>query len=142
MKKIICLFSFLCMIVFMANAQTKEEKEVAEAVKKFNKAMVDADKSLLEKYTADELSYGHSGGTIEDKAAFTDAVVNGPFDFITLEAEDQTIKITGDIALVRHKFVAKGTNKGNPADVRIGNLMVWQKQSGQWKLLARQAYKL
>jgi hypothetical protein len=35
------------------------------------------------------------------------------------------------------------TNDNNkPGTVNLGVLLVWQKQKGQWKLLARQAFKL
>lgn len=142
MKKVLCLFIFSFLLVGATQAQSKDEKEVASAVEKFNKAMVDADRKVLENITADNLSYGHSSGKVETKAEFVDAVANGPFDFLTLDAEDQTIEMAGDIAVVRHIFVSKAKNNGNPVDVRIGNVLVWQKQKGQWKLLARQAYKL
>jgi ketosteroid isomerase-like protein len=60
-----------------------------------------------------------------------------------LEAADQTITISGNTAIVRHIFMAKGTNAGEPVDVRIGNVQVYQRQEdGKLRLLARQAYKL
>ena len=31
---------------------------------------------------------------------------------------------------------------GKPTTTKIGVLQVWQKQDGNWKLLARQGYKL
>ena len=31
---------------------------------------------------------------------------------------------------------------GKPTSTKIGALQVWQKQDGNWKLLARQGYKL
>jgi hypothetical protein len=37
--------------------------------------MLDGDKASLDKIAAPELSYGHSSGTIEDKAAFIEALV-------------------------------------------------------------------
>ncbi|RAJ14081.1 nuclear transport factor 2 family protein [Arenibacter echinorum] len=117
--------------------------EVQRAVSTFNEAMVNPTAELMDKLCADKLTYGHSSGLIQDKAAFIDDIVNGPFDFLTLEAADQTITISGNTAIVRHIFLAKGTNAGEPADVRIGNTQVYQKdQDGALKLLARQAYKL
>ena len=142
MKKILCLFIFSFLLIAGSNAQSKDEKDVASAVQKFNKAMVDADKKALENITAEKLSYGHSSGKVENKTEFVDAVVNGPFDFLTLDGEDQTINVAGETAVVRHVFVSKAKNAGTPVDVRIGNVLVWQKQNGEWKLLARQAYKL
>ena len=118
-------------------------EEVQQAVSIFNKAMVDPTVELMEGLCADELTYGHSSGLIQNKAEFIDDIVNGPFDFISLEAPEQTIHISGDTAIVRHIFLAKGTNAGEAVDVRIGNVQVYQKdKDGGIKLLARQAYKL
>lgn len=130
------------LLTAVACAQSGGEKEVAAAVGKFNNAMVSADKGQLEELTARELSYGHSSGKVQDKAAFVEDVVSGPFDFLTIDAADQTITMAGDAAIVRHVFSSKATNNGSPTDIRIGVMQVWQKQDGQWKLLARQAFKL
>ena len=123
-------------------AQSKEEKEVAASVEAMRKAMVDADKPVLEKIAADELSYGHSSGLIEDKATFVGSLVSGKFDFVKIELAEQTIKIANGIAIVRHKLTGETNNEGKPGTVNIGVLLIWQKQQGQWKLIARQAFKL
>jgi hypothetical protein len=115
---------------------------VALVVEKLNKAIVDPEKGLLESIASEGLSYGHSGGKVQNKAQFVDDLVNGAFNFSSVNALDQTISISGDNAIVRHTLVAKATNAGVPTDIRIGNVMVWRKESGQWKLLARQAFKL
>ena len=46
----------------------------------------------------------------------------------------------GEIA--RHIYESESEMDGKPNNVRIGTLQVWQKQGGNWKLLARQGYKL
>lgn len=142
MKKAIGLFMLCFAWSILLQAQSKEEKEVAAAVQTLRKAMIDADKAALEKITADELSYGHSSGKIEDQAAFVDALVSGKSDFETMDLTDESIKVVGNIALVRHKLSAKVKDNGKPGTANLGVLLVWQKQQGQWKLLARQAYKL
>lgn len=118
-------------------------EEVQKAVLIFNKAMVDPTVELMEGLCAEELTYGHSSGLIQNKAEFIDDIVNGPFDFSSVEAPDQTIHISGNTAIVRHIFLAKATNAGEPVDIRIGNIQVYQKgNDGKLRLLARQAYKL
>tara|TARA_R110000868_G_scaffold127458_6_gene335119 strand:+ start:1798 stop:2346 length:549 start_codon:yes stop_codon:yes gene_type:complete len=117
--------------------------EVQQAVATFNKAIVDPTVELMERLCAEELTYGHSSGLIQNKAEFIDDIVNGPFDFSSVEAPDQAIHISGNTAIVRHIFLAKATNAGNPVDIRIGNVQVYQKdEHGKLRLLARQAYKL
>jgi ketosteroid isomerase-like protein len=134
---------FYLTIISLASAQSTDEKTVAAAVETLRKAMIDADKSILESLTAEELSYGHSSGAIEDKAAFVEAIVSGKSNFNTIELSDQTIKFAGNAAIVRHKFKAELVGTGGVLNnVNIGVLQVWQKQKGKWKLIARQAVKL
>lgn len=138
-KIFIIFFFFLSAIV---NAQSKQEKEVAAAIGSLYKAIIDTNKNMLEKLTADQLSYGHSSGKVEDKAAFVQGVLTGPFDFVTIDISNQTINLVGKTAIVRHIFTSKILNKGIPDTLKLGVLMVWQKQKGKWKLLARQAVKV
>lgn len=141
MKKLLGLLLFL-VISSSLQAQSKEEKEVAAAVESLKKAMLDANRSSLENIAATELTYGHSNGLIEDKAAFVEALAGGKADFKSINLTEQTIKLAGNTALVRHKLTGEVVNSGQPGNVNLGVLLVWQKQQGQWKLLARQAFKL
>ena len=118
-------------------------EEVQKAVSAFNKAIVNPTVGLMESLCAEELTYGHSSGLIQDRAAFIDDIVNGPFDFSSVEAPNQSIHISGNTAIVRHIFLAKATNAGEAVDIRIGNVQAYQKgDDGKLRLLARQAYKL
>ena len=122
-------------------AQAGEEKQVTDAVETFKNALITADKNLLEAITAEELSYGHSSGKVEDKVAFVNGVLNDPIKFNLIDLQEQTVRIAGNTAIVRHIFNSKITNNGTPGEIKIRNLLIWQKQKGKWKLLARQAFK-
>jgi len=123
-------------------AQTSAEKQVAAAVETLTKAMIDANKTALENISSDALSYGHSSGKIQDKAAFVDALVSGQSDFVTINLTDQTISVKDQTAIVRHKFSAQTNDGGKPGSVNIGVMQVWVKEKGKWILLGRQAFKL
>ena len=142
MNKIFSFILFFCLPAIAANAQPKTEKEVASAVTFLYKAMIDADKNSLENLAADELSYGHSSGKVDDKKAFVEGVTKGSFDFLTIDISDQIIKLVGKTAIVRHTFSSGVLNNGNPDSLKLAILLVWKKQKGNWKLLARQAVKL
>jgi ketosteroid isomerase-like protein len=126
----------------MVRAQSGDEAAVAQAVEAFRNAMLKADRSQFEALTAKQLSYGHSAGRIENKAEFIDAATSGrsTWKFITLT--DQTTQIVGDTAIVRHTLTGETERDGKANPVKIGVLMVWHKQDGNWKLLARQAVRL
>jgi hypothetical protein len=63
--------------------------------------------------------------------------------FRRIDLSDQTISLVDNEAIVRHLLTGETVNPaGQVTPVRIGVLQVWQKQGGDWKLLARQAYRL
>jgi len=140
-SKLMSLLFMMSLTGTAALAQSKDEKAVAAAVETLRKAMVDGDKTALEKIAAEELTYGHSGGKIEDKAAFVQALASGASDFVSIELTEQTIKVVGDVAIVRHKLAADTNDGGKPGTVKLAILTVWKKQGKEWKLLARQAVK-
>jgi ketosteroid isomerase-like protein len=140
-KKLICLI-MISGIINSTIAQTKDETAVTAAVETLRKAMIDGDKAALQKVTADQLSYGHSSGRVEDKATFVENIVSGKSDFVTIDLTNQTVAVAGDAAIVRHTLAATTNDGGTPGSVKLNILLVWQKQKGKWVLLARQAVKI
>ena len=124
----------------MTSTQTGKEGAVSAAVEALRKAMIAADKSVLEKLTAAELSYGHSSGRVETKAEFIEALASGKSGFSAIELTGQTVSVVDKIAIVRHTFNATRRKEGDK--VKLFNLTIWMQQQDQWKLLARQAAKL
>lgn len=141
MKKVIPLF-FLLVLSISLYAQSENEKAVAQSVEHLKSAMINSDKEQLYKLTSKDLSYGHSSGNIENQEAYITSLVSGKSDFKNMNLTDQTIKVIDNIALVRHKLAADVVDSGKPGNVNLGVLLVWINQEGEWKLLARQAYKL
>lgn len=117
--------------------------KITEAVENLRLAMIRADKTLLEMVTADELSYGHTSGVIENKAEFIDAIVgdNKRDVFKQIGLSEQTISILGETAIVRNHFKAEVLVNGTLIRPDIKVLQVWVLKGNEWKLLARQAYK-
>lgn len=141
MKKfiIICALCF----PFLLNAQSAEEKEVADAVEQLRIAMVKADKAALEKLASAKLSYGHSSGAVDDKKVFVEKIASGASDFVSIDLTEQTISISGKVAIVRHTLKAKTNDAGKgPGEVNLKVLLIWQKHKKGWTLLARQAVKI
>jgi hypothetical protein len=144
------LFSFVLVAVVAfssqwasaSSSQEKAIKAVESQVELLRKAMVDADAVKLKTLTLSELNYGHSGGHVENQAEFIQKIVSGTSDFVTMDLNDQSVSVVGDIAIVRHMLVAKTNDRGVAGEVTIGVMLIWKKQRGDWKLLARQAFKM
>lgn len=145
MKKYIIAF-VLVLISFSNYAQTKsvskEEAAVANRVEAFRKALIDPTENNLKALTSKDLSYGHSSGVLQNQEVFIEKLLNKESDFVTIEFQNQTIQITGDVAIVRHNLAAHTKDSGVEKDIKIGNVLVWQKQKGKWVIIARQAFKL
>lgn len=123
-------------------AESADEAAVDKAVEALRKALLEKDKARLEQLSADQLSYGHSSGKVQTKAEFVDGVMTSKALTKSIAFPELSIAVVGDAAIARHLFEAEMETDGKPTSVKIGALQVWQKQNGNWKLLARQGFKL
>lgn len=130
-----------CLLGHAAFASKADVETLEKKVTALSKAMVDADGKALKALSATQLSYGHSGGHIENQAEFIEKITSGKSDFVKIDLSEQSIAISGDTAVVRHVLDADIKDGGAPNTIKLGILLVWQKQAGEWKLLARQAFK-
>ena len=142
MKKICTGIFILLFISLSGMGQSREEAEIKAAVETLDKALIDTNKTVLESLVADEVSYGHSNGKVENKQEFISGVFASPIRFQKIDAADFTIQFYGKIAVVRHFFQASVLDGGKPGTINLKVLQVWQKQNGGWKLLARQAVRI
>ena len=125
-----------------SHAEGSDEAGVAQAVDALRKATLAQDKAKLEQLSAAELSYGHSGGQVQNKAEFIDGVMTRKATVKSIEFPELKIGVAGNNAVARHLWVSESEMDGKPTSTKIGILSVWTKQDGGWKLLARQGYKL
>jgi ketosteroid isomerase-like protein len=127
-----------------AFAASADEEAVAKSVEAFRAAQIAADAKAFDGLCAAELSYSHSDGRVEDKAAFIANATNGKSKFLSLEYQDPKIRVVGTAAIVRFHWVAESEaipdGKKTPTNLHI--LMNWQKQGSEWKLLSRASTKL
>ncbi|MCE7061320.1 nuclear transport factor 2 family protein [Dyadobacter sp. CY343] len=143
MKKSLLLFACLLLINLSVSAQSSDEENIASQVERLRVALLDAKEEDLTKLTSPALSYGHSNGLMEDKKAFLLALTSGESNFTKIDLSEQTVSVSGDVAMVRHKLKGETHNKGKePAPISLGVLLIWQKVKGDWLLLGRQAFRL
>lgn len=141
MKNLKVLACLLCLFTGIATAASSDESDVAAAVDKLTQAMLHKDIAQLEALTAENVTYGHSSGKIQDKKAFIADIETGRSAFNRLEMQKQDITMSGDTALVRHHFSAEAVNSGKVTPTEIENFQIWQKQDGKWLLIGRQAFR-
>ncbi|HMR17954.1 MAG TPA: nuclear transport factor 2 family protein [Sphingobacterium sp.] len=120
-----------------------QTESVENAVQMLIQGMLSADRNTLDGLASEKLSYGHSSGKIENKTEFVETIVSGASVFEEIKIDGQRIDIEQNTAVVRHTLSAKTNDPGKePAEIRLGIVLVWVKAESGWKLLARQAFKL
>ncbi len=124
-----------------AVAESADEAAVAQAVEALRKAIFSQDKTQLEALCADQLSYGHSDGRVQNKAEFIDGVMTRKAIVKSITLSAHTIAVVGTDAIARHTWASESETDGKLTSTKIGVLQVWQKQGGTWKLLARQSVR-
>lgn len=125
-----------------AAAQSADDTAVAKAVEDLRLVMLKPDKAAFDRLCAPQLSYGHSAGRIETKAEFIAASTSGKSSWTSLNFDKRTIGMVGNTAIARFMLTGQSLSEGKTTDINIGVLTVWTKQDGDWKLLARQAFRV
>jgi ketosteroid isomerase-like protein len=115
--------------VVPAFAGSADEDAVAKSVEAFRAAQVAADAKAFDALCAAELSYSHSDGRVEDKAAFIANATNGKSKFLSLAYKDPKIRVVGNAAIVRFHWVgeSEAIPDGKKSATNLHILMNWQK---------------
>lgn len=141
-RTIPALLALATMGLASSGAFAAGEDDVAKRVEAFRAAQVAMDAKAFEALAAPELTYSHSNGNVEDRAAFIKNSLAGN-KFTKLEYRNPAIRVVGDAATVRFNWVSdQETKDGKTVSNNLHILMVWQKQGSDWKLLARGATRL
>ncbi len=130
--------------VILAGLGCKNKKNISleECIDKFYEAIVNADQQTLKLLTDEALSYGHSGGLIEDKTTFIQSIVSGKYNMLTAITKQQILLQQDNFIIVRHLLTGKVHDAGKePGELVLHVMMVWVEDTDGWKLLARQAVK-
>jgi len=121
-----------------------DDEAVAEKVEAFRNAQIAADAKAFDALCANEMSYSHSSGRVEDKATFIANATDGKSKFTSLKYEDVWIRVVGPVAVVRFHWLGEQESiaDGKKSSTNLHILMTWIKQGSNWKLLSRASTKL
>jgi ketosteroid isomerase-like protein len=120
-----------------------DEDEITKKVEAFRAAQAAGNADGIAPLCAEEMSYSHSSGAVDDKAKLLAGVKNANYKWTSLEYKDPTVRVVGPAAIVRFNFVGEQEfTDGKKTPQNLAILMNWQKQGNEWKLLSRAATKL
>ena len=139
-KLIVVLVTFF--ITSVASAQSNEAK-VWERVDALHKAIFETKDSVaLSDLVGSKVTYGHSGGNLEDKPTMIHNAVINQTTYRNPVTERVSITFINKTAIVRANFRATSIEKGVESPLNLGILQVWTKENGKWRIQARQAVKI
>jgi ketosteroid isomerase-like protein len=106
-------------------------------------ATIAADHAKLSAIFSDDLNYAHSGGMVNDKAAYIDTIVSGHTKYFSIDYVKRkfTLGAPGIVLMIGNCFI-KSANDGKPLNLHLNFLAVWRLEGGAWRLLAWQSCRL
>lgn len=103
-------------------------------------AIITADPARLDAILSDDLHYGHSNGTVDDKAAFIDSLVSRRVAYKSFEyTSHRFIPAAPGITLMTGRVLVRLVNAGGERLLDLDFLAVWRLEGGQWRFLAWQS---
>ena len=142
-----CLVIFAaCVFPMLSFGQLPEEMKTAEdelrrSMEVLKAALLKRDSVVLTDILSADLTYGHSNGWTQNKSDFIRSVLSGEQEYILLEPRDIRIRNYGNAAVVDFESLVAVRMKGDLMRLDLDILMVWIREGGTWRLVARQSAK-
>lgn len=116
-------------------ALEKAERGWAEAITK-------GDIAALEKLLAPELTYTHSNGKRDTKAAYIESIKSGTLKYVSVHYDELLSSVVDGAGLTVLRLKVKSVNAGVQNDMNLSVLHVFVKRNGQWQMVAHQSARL
>jgi hypothetical protein len=107
------------------------------------RAMLAFDYPALEGILSEEVSYIHSTGVAETKAAYLAALRQGLYEYGDIRIMDAETRLFDVVAMntgVMEMLV--GANGSAKTTIRLRHVLIWRREGGTWRLLLRQATRM
>ena len=105
-------------------------------------AQVNADAAALGKLLDDGLEYTHSNGELDSKQSFIDSLTSGKRDYVASVATIETVRIFGDVGVIRGKARVTVADQGQSKDLSLGYTDIWLWKDGRWQMTAWRSVRL
>jgi hypothetical protein len=105
-------------------------------------AQVKADAKVLGQLLDEGLEYTHSNGEQDTKASFIDSLVTGKRDYVATVPAIETVRIFGDVGVIRGKARVTVADDGQSKDLSLGYTDIWLWKDGRWQMTAWRSVRL
>jgi hypothetical protein len=128
-------------ILLAAAAASHIPSDLAAAVAAYDKAQIEGSRPELERLLADDYLLVNSRGQLESKAQLIADYTAPGFKLEPFTVEQPVEKIWSDGAVMGGIARLRGSDGGQPYDVRLRFADVWAKRSGRWQVIYTQVAK-
>jgi hypothetical protein len=133
------LFFILATSVLSGGAFGKDDARIpalkaAEAAR--FQANIDADAKVLGQELDEALEYVHSNGEVNTKAEFIESLTSGKRDYVATTFEIQSVRVLGDVAIIRGTAKVTVADNGQSRDLDLGYTDVWVWKDQRWQMTA------
>jgi hypothetical protein len=119
------------------------EADVIAREQELYRAMLAFDYPALDRILSDEVTYVHSTGVAESKAAYFAGLRKGLYEYGDITRISGRTRVLGEVAItdgiIEMLVGAEGSAKGT---IRLLHVLVWRLEAGSWRLLLRQATRI
>lgn len=141
MKSILLVTSFF--LFSISSFSQKQDEQIWNRVEMLTNAIfAKKDSAALLDVVSSKVTYGHSGGNIEDKAKMVQNAMASKQTYRNIEIERGNIDIDGNTAVLRHNLRGISIENGTESPLNLAILQVWKKENGKWRIWARQAVRI
>jgi hypothetical protein len=126
--------------LFLASSAAAKDDSREPALRAAEKARfaanVNADAKALGALLDDNLEYTHSNGELDSKTSFIASLTSGKRDYVATSFDIQSVRIFGDVAIVRGTAKVTVADNGNSRDLDLGYTDFWLWKDGRWQMTA------
>ena len=141
MKVFLVIAALIAAITFSpaaANASPEAERELAQANKEYDAAIMRGDVAVLERIFAEEFILTNWQCEVLNKQQQIAAVARGEAKLEDARSEDVRVRIYGETAVMTGRFTAQSTRDGKTVKINELYTAVWVRRDGRWQLVAEQ----
>ncbi len=144
MKTFLRLLPFLALLAAPLLAAPDPALDAARAADDARvAATITADRAKLDAIFSDDLTYAHSSGVVNDKAAYMEAIMSGHTKYFSIDYESRKFTSAAPgIVLMTGRCHVKSVTDGQSLALYLGFLGVWRLEGGSWRFLAWQSCRL
>jgi hypothetical protein len=124
--------ALLAAIPAYSQTPNANEQAVLKAYRALDQAQFKKDRGTLERLMADDYSYTHSNGTVNDKAADIKETMSEDIKWTDTKSDDLKVRRYGNVAVVTGQVTLTGSAKNYvPGPRRFTE--IWVNRDGHWQ---------